>query len=126
MESEAGKEVRRFQSGGKVMEREKSVAFADGKVREAAETLKKEDPGLYKFIERAIEDLKKNPFCGTSVPKRLIPKIYIRKYGINNCWKYDLPGAWRLLYSVAGDRVRIVSIILEWMSHKSYERRFGY
>jgi len=70
--------------------------------------------------------LKKDPFCGIAIQKRLIPKIYIKKYGIDNLWKYDLPGAWRLLYSVAADRVKIVSIILEWLDHKGYERRFGY
>jgi hypothetical protein len=70
--------------------------------------------------------LKENPFCGIAIPKRLIPKIYIRKYGINNLWKYNLPGAWRLLYSIAGNRVKIVAIILEWLSHKEYERRFKY
>jgi Txe/YoeB family toxin of Txe-Axe toxin-antitoxin module len=81
---------------------------------------------LHKFISRAIDDLKENPFCGIPIPKRLIPKIYIRKYGINNLWKYNLPGAWRLLYSIAGNRVKIVAIILEWLSHKEYERRFKY
>ena len=126
MESGAGKEIHRFWSGGKVIERDKFVVFADEKIKEAAELLKKEDPELYKFIERAIDDLKKDPFCGTSIPKKLIPKVYIKKYGIDNCWKYDLPGAWRLLYSVVGDKVKIVSIILEWMDHKDYERRFGY
>lgn len=109
-----------------MMERDKFVAFADEKVKEAAQLLKKEDPELYKFIERAIEDLKKDTFCGTSIPKKLIPKIYIKKYNIDNLWKYDLPGAWRLLYSVAGDKVKIVAIILEWLDHKEYERRFGY
>jgi hypothetical protein len=109
-----------------VTEREKLVAFADENVKKAAEILKKSDPLLYKFVMRAVEDLKKDPFCGVSVPKKLIPKIYIKKYGADNCWKYNLPGAWRLLYFVASDSTRIVSIILEWLSHKDYERRFGY
>jgi Txe/YoeB family toxin of Txe-Axe toxin-antitoxin module len=107
-------------------ERQVFVAFADEKLKEAFEKLKTEDPTLYKFISRAIDDLKENPFCGIAIPKRLIPKIYIRKYGINNLWKYNLPGAWRLLYSVVGNRVKIVAIILEWLSHKEYERRFNY
>ncbi|MDI6708812.1 MAG: hypothetical protein QME47_07005, partial [Candidatus Thermoplasmatota archaeon] len=32
----------------------------------------------------------------------LIPKEYIEKYSIDNLWKYNMPKAWRLLYSVAG------------------------
>ena len=75
---------------------------------------------------RAIHDLRQNAFAGIQVPKRLIPKEYIQKYKINNLWKYDLPKGWRLIYSVANGQVCILSIVLEWMSHKDYERRFKY
>ncbi len=67
-----------------------------------------------------------NAFCGIQIPKRLIPKVYIKKYGIDNLWKYDLPKGWRLIYSVAGDGILIISIIIEWFDHKEYERRFKY
>jgi hypothetical protein len=55
-----------------------------------------------------------------------MPKEYIKKYGIENLWKYNLPNAWRLLYSVARDEVMVISIVLEWLPHKKYERRFKY
>jgi len=61
-----------------------------------------------------------------SSQKRLIPKLYIERYRINNLCKYDLPKGWRLLYSIAREEVLIVAIILEWLSHPEYERRFGY
>ena len=50
----------------------------------------------------------------------------MKKYEINNLWKYNLPNGWRLIYTVKASSVEIVSIILEWSDHKSYERRFGY
>ena len=59
-------------------------------------------------------------------PKKQIPKIYIKKYGIDNLWKYNFPNAWRLIYSVARDEIIVVTIILEWMNHKEYEKRFNY
>jgi len=31
-----------------------------------------------------------------------------------------------LIYSVAKDEVIVIAIILEWMNHKSYERKFAY
>ncbi len=71
-------------------------------------------------------DLRENAFCGVRIRKKLIPKVYVEKYGIDNLWKYDLPGGWRLVYSVANGQICILSIILEWMSHKDYERRFNY
>ena len=57
---------------------------------------------------------------------RLIPKIYIKKYEITNLWKYDLPRGWRIIYSIANEDIEIISLILEWIDHKEYERRFKY
>jgi Txe/YoeB family toxin of Txe-Axe toxin-antitoxin module len=106
-----------------------SVYFGDEKLKACYEGLREskvEDKMLLNWISRAIEDLEKNAFCGIQIPKKLIPKIYIDKYKIDNLWKYDLPKGWRLIYSVVYDGVCIISILLEWMDHKNYERRFNY
>ncbi|MEK6933789.1 MAG: hypothetical protein AABW75_02850 [Nanoarchaeota archaeon] len=58
--------------------------------------------------------------------KKLWPKEYTDKYPITNLWKYDLPNAWRLLYTLAENEVMIINIILEWMTHKEYGGRFNY
>lgn len=105
------------------------VVFADAKLKLAFESLKDsktEDQKLYKWLNRAFDDIARDAFSGTQVPKRLIPKKYIEQYEIDNLWKYNLPNAWRLLYSVARDEVLIISVILEWLPHKEYERRFNY
>jgi len=82
---------------------------------------------LKKSIIRAIRDLNRNAFAGIHVPKRLIPREYIQKYGINNLWKYDLPKGWRLLYTVTSENeVELISAILDWFDHKEYERKFKY
>jgi len=100
------------------------VQFANEKVKEAFDKLT--DLDLKKLIERAFCDIKENPFCGIQIPKRLIPKEYIKKFGIENVWKYNLPNAWRLIYSIKGGEIVIITIILEWIDHKEYERRFKY
>lgn len=105
------------------------VTFGEKKTEEEFELLKEgkfQDKQLYRFIERAINDLKNNPGCGTKIPKRLWPKIYIEKYGITNLWKYDLPNTWRLIYTIKEDDVMILGVLLEWFNHKDYEKRFGY
>jgi Txe/YoeB family toxin of Txe-Axe toxin-antitoxin module len=105
------------------------IKYADEKLKETLNKLKDsktEDKKLYEWINRALDDLEENAFCGIQIQKRLIPKVYIEKYGINNLWKYDLPKGWRLIYSVANNEVCVLSIILEWMDHKDYERRFKY
>ncbi|ODS40895.1 hypothetical protein BEH94_02370 [Candidatus Altiarchaeales archaeon WOR_SM1_SCG] len=105
------------------------VVFADKKLRKVFENLKDsktEDKKLYDWLNRAFDDLADDAFCGIQIPKKQIPKEYIKKYEIDNLWKYNLPNAWRLIYSVAEDKVMLISIVLEWMDHKKYERRFGY
>ena len=105
------------------------VVFVNKKTEKQFESLKQgkyQDKQLYKFITRAIHDLKKNPACGLKIPKKLWPVMYIRTHNTNNLWKYDLPGAWRLVYTIKENDVIILSVILEWFSHKAYERRFKY
>ncbi|MCX6799509.1 MAG: type II toxin-antitoxin system YoeB family toxin [Candidatus Diapherotrites archaeon] len=107
----------------------KQVAFIEESTRTAFDMLKQgkfEDKTLYESIDRAIGDLKEDPFAGIKIAKRLCPKEYTAKYRINNLWKYDLPNAWRLIYTIKGDAVRIVAVILEWMGHKKYNKKFGY
>ncbi len=105
------------------------VTFGEKKIEDEFEILKKgkfEDKQLYEFIERAIKDLKSNPTWGTKIPKKLWPKEYIKKFGITNLWKYDMPNAWRLIYTIQTNEVMILNVILEWFTHKEYERRFKY
>lgn len=102
------------------------VVFISDELEKDFNSLKEDDP-IKKAMIRAIQDLKENAFCGIQIPKRLFPKEYIQKYGINNLWKYDLPRGWRLLYTIApNNEVELISAILEWFNHKDYERKFRY
>ena len=102
------------------------VVFISDELEKNFNILKDNDP-IKKGIIRAIMDLKQNAFSGTQIPKRLFPKLYIQKYGINNLWKYDLPNGWRLLYTITPENeVELISAILEWFDHKNYERKFNY
>jgi Txe/YoeB family toxin of Txe-Axe toxin-antitoxin module len=69
------------------------IKFVDEKLKRSLEKLKNsktEDKKLYKWINRALDDIEENAFCAIQVPKKLIPKVYINKYNIENLWKYDL------------------------------------
>jgi len=105
------------------------VTFGEKKLEEEFEILKAgkfQDKRLYGFIDRAMKDLKHNPACGIKIPKRLWPSTYVHVYDVTNLWKYDLPNGWRLIYTIKEDEVMILNVILEWFTHKEYERRFGY
>ena len=110
-------------------ERKKGVIFFDRATAAAFEDLKKgrhEEKRLANSLEQAINDLMQNPLKGVKVPSRLWPKEYLKKYNINNLRKYDLPDGWRLLYTIHGNKIEILAVILEWLAHKDYERKFGY
>ncbi|MBI4144507.1 hypothetical protein HY486_04630 [Candidatus Woesearchaeota archaeon] len=105
------------------------VRFCDEALHNAYESLKQgksDEKELYLNLDKAFHDIEKNGFCGIQIPKRLIPKGYLVKYRIHNLWKYNLPNAWRLLYSIESQHICVVSIIIEWLTHKRYERAFKY
>jgi len=112
------------------MELNSEVKFGDDTLKKAYHELesgKFEDKQLKEWLDRAVTDLKKNAFSGIQIAKRLIPKEYHAKYGpLDNLWKYNLPNAWRMIYTIKRDEVVVLSIVLEWMKHKDYEKRFGY
>lgn len=82
---------------------------------------------LAENIEKALFKIKKNAFSGIQIAKRLIPKEYIKKYNISNLWKYNLPNGWRLIYSIQShEEIAVVAIIIEYLDHKDYEKRFKY
>jgi hypothetical protein len=106
-----------------------TVVFAENKVKKAYDDLKAgkgAEPHLLEFLDRSFDDLKKDPRTGIKIPKKQWPKDYIKKYEINNLWKYDLPNGWRLIYTLKADQVMIVTVVLEWFDHKEYERKFKY
>jgi len=104
------------------------ITFADDRLEKEFHTLASGDDRervLYITLLRAFQAVEKDAFAGTQLAERLIPKTYGR-YRITNLWKYDLVDGWRLLYTIEGHEIVVLSIILEWLDHKEYERRLKY
>ena len=81
---------------------------------------------LLNSIKQKIELLKDNPEYGFHIPKDRIAKEYKRDYDVNNLWKVNLSGAWRMIYTINGSEVEIISLILDIVDHKEYNKKFGY
>ncbi|MBR9701272.1 hypothetical protein GOV11_05405 [Candidatus Woesearchaeota archaeon] len=96
------------------------VKFIDEKIELSFEQLR--DENLCKWLTRAFDSLEKNAFSGVQIQKKLIPK----KYKVKNLWKYNLPNGWRLMYSIYANEIIVISLILEWLPHNEYEKRFKY
>lgn len=105
------------------------IRFINPDIKEAYLKLRvgtSDEKKLYKWISNAFDDLKNNGFCGVAIPKDRIPKRYKQLFGKHSIWKYDLPSAYRLIYTIEDDEIEVYSIVLEWMTHKEYERLFKY
>ena len=101
------------------------VIFGDKKLQKGFEEIV--DKQLRKQLEKALKNIEENPFCGIQIPKKLIPKEYVKRFGgLDNLWKYNLPDAWRLIYTIKNNNIELLRIVLEWMDHKTYEKRFKY
>lgn len=81
---------------------------------------------LLRSIKRVIKLLKENPFAGNQIPKRLIPKEYFKKYEAENLWRIELANRWRLIYTITGNKVEVISFIIDIFNHKKYDKTFGY
>lgn len=85
-----------------------------------------QERNLYKHITCTISILKQQPEKGKKIARKLWPKEYVKKYEIESLYKINLPNGWRLIYSIKGNNIIIFTIILEWLKHKDYEKKFNY
>ncbi|MBN1432993.1 MAG: type II toxin-antitoxin system YoeB family toxin [Methanomicrobiaceae archaeon] len=85
-----------------------------------------EDKRILKALNKAIDNIEKDPFSGIQIPKRLIPKRYNKVFKPDNLWKYDLNRSWRLIYWIASDDEGRITLLIDWMDHKEYDKIFGY
>jgi len=81
---------------------------------------------LLSAIEREKDNLFINPHRGIQISKKQIPKKYIDEHDVTNLWKINLPEYWRMIYTITGNELKIISILLEFMDHKRYDKVFGY
>ena len=79
-------------------------------------------------VDAKVGLIKSNPHYGTPIAKKLIPKEYIKQYGITNLFRVELPNFWRMLYTLTDgeSEIEIIAFVLEIADHKSYDKKFGY
>ena len=116
--------------GEEKMQKPSKIRFAEDELKKAIDDLAQgtsEEKLICKSLLNAFEKLEENAFSGIQIPKKFIPKEYLTKYNITNCWKYNLPKGWRLIYAIVDNQeVFVISLILEWFDHKNYEKKFNY
>lgn len=81
---------------------------------------------LKRHLDEALDSLKEHPTIGDKIEKRLWPKKYVRKYGVNNLFRYAIGSDRRMIYTIVGSGENITCVILELLTHKEYDEIFGY
>ena len=96
-------------------------------LNQEAETSKNERMML-RAVNQKIELIKQNPHYGNPIAKKLIPREYKERYEITNLFRVELPGFWRMLYTLTnnGTKAEIIAFVLDIIDHPAYNKKFGY
>lgn len=88
----------------------------------------KVERSILKSILQKSELIKSNFQYGDPIAKKLIPEEYVKKYGITNLFRVELPNFWRMLYSVeeGETQIEIIAFVLDIIDHKDYDKKFKY
>jgi hypothetical protein len=83
---------------------------------------------ILKAINMKKELIRANPHYGNPMARNLIPKEYVRKYGVTNLFRVELPNFWRMLYTLTnnGSEIEIIAFVLDIVDHKTYNKKLGY
>lgn len=89
------------------------------------------DPKQRKKLSWWVERLKGDVLCGDQIPKDRILRALSERNGLDapveNAWQFELSGPFRGIYTVLHEQGRKPAVIvLEILSHKEYDRLFGY
>lgn len=78
-------------------------------------------------INQKIGWIKYDKHYGNPIAKNLIPKEYIDKYRVENLFRVELPGFWRMLYAIKNDEDgQQYAFIIDILDHPSYDKKFGH
>ena len=89
-------------------------------------------PKQRKELDWWIARLRQDVFAGDQIPKDRIPPQLATRSGlppssVTNAWRFELPLAYRGVYTVqSAPGVGTMVLVLEILSHKEYDRLFGY
>ena len=81
---------------------------------------------LLTSINNTLRNIRADYRYGDLIPRRYISRATIERYGTDKIFRVELIGYWRLLYTIVGDEVEIIALILEYMDHDTYNKIFGY
>jgi len=79
------------------------------------------------MIDNGLNSLKENIASGEKIQRTQWPPLYVKRDSVKNLYKMNLSKQGRLIYTIFSDGGGYSVLVLEvFLSHKSYNKRFGY
>jgi Na+-transporting NADH:ubiquinone oxidoreductase subunit NqrC len=80
---------------------------------------------IFKDIDKAIKELKKDKIVGTHLQRDKVSKYYIKKHDCN-AYKVVLPENWRLIYGILSINEEKHALLMEVFDHVDYNIGFDF
>lgn len=84
------------------------------------------DVTLKNGINHKKEILRGSMHYGDILAKHLIPQKYKIRYNAKNLFRVELPGFWRMIYTLLNINEETICLIVDILSHEEYNKLFGY
>jgi mRNA-degrading endonuclease RelE of RelBE toxin-antitoxin system len=76
-------------------------------------------------LEKIFDLMKADRISADKIEKSKWPKTYLKKYHINNLWRYEIK-SYRLIYTIRIEKGIKRYGVLDILTHSQYDNLFGY
>jgi Txe/YoeB family toxin of Txe-Axe toxin-antitoxin module len=99
--------------------------FASPDFLDALKILSDNDP-IKQRVDRVIDEMKQDKNLGDYVKRKPWPSKYVKRHEVTNLYRLEIGGNHRLIYTIRGRKEDKVYQLLDLLTHKEYDRVFGY
>ncbi|MFH0986671.1 MAG: hypothetical protein V1911_01340 [Candidatus Micrarchaeota archaeon] len=85
-----------------------------------------ENQKLLKSLKMKEILLKANPQAGDHIPQKNIPQKTAELYNTSHLWRLEIYNYWRAIYTITGNEVEILALVLDIVDHDRYNKLFRY
>lgn len=107
------------------MDKRKFRVFASPDVLDVLKTLSNNDPIRIK-VEQVTDEMKQDKNLGDYIKRKPWPDKYVKTHEVTNIYKLNIGDNHRLIYTIRGRKEDKVYQLLDLLTHKEYDRLFGY
>lgn len=107
------------------MVKTKFRVFASPDVLDVLNTVSANDP-IKSKVDQVIDEMKHDKNLGDYIKKKPWPDKYLKTHEVTNLYRREIGGNHRLIYTIRGRKEDKVYQLLDLLTHKEYDRLFGY